>query len=84
MEWPCIEAEESNVILRRRDAMLRIRYLYAEPLPPAPKRMIPCIPTTDAVSRHLERVGNTIEDFGLRRELLSSSSRLAEASIEML
>ncbi len=62
--------------------MLRIRYLYAEPLPPAPKLSIPCVPASDFVSRHLERVGNTIEDFGLRRELLSSSSRLAEAGCE--
>jgi hypothetical protein len=63
--------------------MLRIRYLYAQPLPPAPKLSIPGVPVTDAISRHLERVGNTIEEFGLRRELLASSSRLAEAGCEL-
>lgn len=64
--------------------MLRLRYLYADPLPAAPKPLLFAIPVADAVSRHLERVGGTIEDFGLSRELLSSSSRLAQASCELL
>jgi hypothetical protein len=59
--------------------MLRLRYLYAEPLPPAPPpRAIREATVAEAFSRHLERVGNEIHDFRLRRELLSSSSRLAE------
>lgn len=59
--------------------MLRIRYLYAQkPAAPTLTRRVPTVTTAEAVNRHLERVGRNLMDFGVRRELLSASARLAE------
>ncbi len=48
--------------------MLRIRYLYAPPpLPPAMKPVRAAASGIDAVSKHLERVGKSLDDYAIRR-----------------
>ncbi len=64
--------------------MLRIRYLYTPPpLPPATKPVRASASGIDAVSKHLERVGKSLDDYAIRRELLTSSARLSELVCEV-
>lgn len=65
--------------------MLRIRYLYSPPpVPSATKPVRAAASSIDSVSKHLERVGKSLDDYAIRRELLTSSARLSELVCEVV